>query len=143
MKEERSPAKSHPWYEEGLCFQCTGCGDCCRGPGGYVWVTIEEAKSIAKALGMDFDAFAANLLRKTTTGLALVDGPHGDCPLLGEDGRCRVYQARPVQCRTWPWWDENLGGSDAWEAAARRCPGINRGPVHSRLFIDCERAKDF
>ena len=23
--------------DDGLCFECTGCGDCCRGE-GYVWV---------------------------------------------------------------------------------------------------------
>ncbi len=138
-----SESKSRPWYHEGLRFACTGCGDCCRGPGGYVWVTMEEAESIAAALEMDFDLFARTMLRKTPAGLALVDGPSGDCPLLGEDGRCSIYAARPVQCRTWPWWDENLGRCEDWANASLRCPGMNRGALHSQVYIDCERAKDF
>ena len=26
------------WYHLGLRFQCTGCGDCCTGAPGYVWI---------------------------------------------------------------------------------------------------------
>ncbi|MCC8190401.1 MAG: YkgJ family cysteine cluster protein [Planctomycetes bacterium] len=131
------------WYGDGLAFACQGCGECCRGPGGYVWLTMEEARDIAADLGQEFTAFAAAMLRTTTSGLALVDDNRGDCPLLGEDGRCRVYAARPRQCRTWPWWDENLATRERWESAAARCPGVNRGERHSRLYIDSERAKEF
>ncbi len=132
-----------PWYADGLAFACQGCGDCCRGPGGYVWVTEEEARELAAALGMDFQRFAATMLRSTLSGLALVDDRRGDCPVLGDDGRCRAYEKRPVQCRTWPWWEENLVSQHRWEDAATRCPGMNKGPRHSRLVIECELAKDF
>ncbi len=135
--------KKRPWYADGLRFQCQGCGDCCRGPGGYVWVTQEEAEAIAAELNMNFRDFAQVMLRRTITGLALVDDKKGDCPLLGENGRCRVYNQRPLQCRTWPWWEENLISRDRWEDAATRCPGMNKGPVHSMTVIDCEKAKDF
>jgi Fe-S-cluster containining protein len=139
-----SDAPSHKkWYAEGLHFQCQGCGDCCRGPGGYVWVTEEEAETIAKDLNMDFQDFAQVMLRRTISGLALVDDRKGDCPLLGEGGRCRVYHHRPLQCRTWPWWAENLVSRERWDDAATRCPGMNKGPVHSQTVIDCEKAKDF
>lgn len=131
-----------PWYADGLAFACQECGGCCRGPGGYVWVTEDEAGALAEVLGMTFNDFAAKLLRTTLSGLALVDGAHGDCPLLGQDGRCRVYNARPVQCRTWPWWRENLTSNQRWDDAATRCPGMNKGRVHSRLIIESEMAKD-
>ncbi len=132
-----------PWYKDGLKFGCTGCGDCCRGPGGYVWISIAEAEALADALGMEFENFTRSMLRKTITGLALVDDRDGNCPLLGPDGRCKVYNARPVQCRTWPWWNENLVSPDRWRDAATRCPGMNRGETHSQFVIDCERAKEF
>ncbi len=132
-----------PWYGGGLSFQCQGCGDCCRGPGGYVWVTVDEAKAIAAALGRDFGGFAASMLRKTPEGLALVDDAHGNCPLLGDDGRCKLYAERPMQCKTWPWWEENLISPERWNNAARRCPGMNRGEVHSRFVIECEKDKMF
>ena len=132
-----------PWYADGLAFDCQGCGDCCRGPGGYVWVTLEEAENLAQAINMPFEEFAAKMLRSTLSGLALVDSSDGNCPLLGDDGRCKTYHARPLQCRTWPWWEENLLSQRRWDDAATRCPGMNRGEIHSRLIIDCEKAKDF
>lgn len=136
-------SQKQPWFADGLAFSCQGCGDCCRGPGGYVWVTEDEAKEMANALGMAFTVFTAKMLRTTMAGLALVDNGRGDCPLLGENGKCAVYHNRPVQCRTWPWWEENLVSEQRWEDAATRCPGMNKGTVHSRVVIECEAAKDF
>ena len=138
-----SPQSTPPWYKDGLAFECQGCGDCCRGPGGYVWVTPGEAAEMAGALNMPLDEFSRKMLRTTLSGLALVDDARGDCPLLGDDGRCLVYNARPVQCRTWPWWEENLAAKRRWDSAATRCPGMNRGETHSQFYIDCEKAKDF
>ena len=92
---------------------------------------------------MDFTDFAARMLRSTLSGLALVDDARGDCPLLDEAGRCRAYECRPMQCRTWPWWEENLVSQRRWEDVATRCPGMNRGERHSLLVIETEKAKDF
>ena len=142
-KDMAKKSEREPWYAEGLQFECQGCGDCCRGPGGYVWVTEEEARDIAEALGMEFGEFAGKMLRTTLSGLALIDSGRGDCPLLSPEGGCLVYEARPLQCRTWPWWEENLYSRERWDDAASRCPGMNRGRTHSRLVIDCEKAKDF
>ena len=49
------------------------------------------------------------------------------CPFLEEDNRCAVYAARPKQCRTWPFWEENLK-REAWEGPVKECcPGIGKG----------------
>ena len=32
------------WYEQGLRFGCTQCGNCCTGPEGAVWFTEEEGR---------------------------------------------------------------------------------------------------
>lgn len=132
-----------PWYAGGLAFGCQGCGDCCRGPGGYVWIDNAEIEPLAKALGMKTTDFTYEMLRTTPEGLALVDSPNGDCPLLDEDGGCRVYADRPMQCRTWPWWKENLVSPNAWASASRRCPGVGRGEIHSRFVIETEAGKEF
>lgn len=143
LKRKQNAMPQEPWYSEGLAFECKNCGRCCRGPGGYVWVTMEEAEDLAKALGMAMAQFAKTMLRNTFAGLALIDTPNGDCPLLSAEGSCRVYAKRPMQCRTWPWWKENLSSQASWDRCARDCPGINSGSKHSRLYMEAEAAKDF
>lgn len=122
--------------EIGLRFSCTQCGNCCTGPTGYVLFTPEEAGRMAAALGVDTETFTTTYTRETDLGRSLreVRTPRGyDCVFLERDGsglaRCRIYQARPGQCRTWPFWKSNLRDRGAWERAARTCPGINRGPL--------------
>jgi Fe-S-cluster containining protein len=40
---------------------------------------------------------------------------------------CSLYDLRPMQCRTWPFWSQNLENPEAWAAAGKECPGINSG----------------
>jgi Fe-S-cluster containining protein len=55
---------------------------------------------------------------------ALVERKNYDCIFL-KDKKCLVYSARPTQCRTFPWWVQNLNSKEAWEEAAKYCEGIN------------------
>ena len=48
-----------------------------------------------------------------------------DCVFL-KDKKCQIYSVRPKQCRTFPWWKENLESEGAWKEAAQRCEGIDR-----------------
>ncbi|CAK4655635.1 hypothetical protein AeMF1_001127 [Aphanomyces euteiches] len=55
---------------------------------------------------------------------------------------CRLYNARPMQCRTWPFWPENLESRQSWESlktAKDGCPGINKGPPSSVEHISQQR----
>lgn len=61
--------------------------------------------------------------------LSLKEKPNFDC-VLWNDG-CSVYESRPLQCRTFPFWDSTLAGAEAWERAAQDCPGVGRGLLHS------------
>ena len=46
-----------------------------------------------------------------------------------ETRRCTVYDTRPRQCRTWPFWNSNLRSREAWDEAAEACPGCNKGDL--------------
>ena len=119
---------SEPWYHLGLKFACTGCGDCCSGAPGYVWVTKAEIAALAAALALPVEEFERQFVRLVGVRKSLVERANGDCALLDAETRqCRVYDARPRQCRTWPFWASNLSSPAAWEATAERCPGCNRG----------------
>ncbi len=119
---------NEPWYRRGLKFACTGCGACCTGAPGYVWVARAEIEQLADAVGLDVAEFERRYVRTVGVRKSLIELPGGDCVFFDPESRkCRVYEARPRQCRTWPFWPSNLASPAAWEATAERCPGCNHG----------------
>jgi Fe-S-cluster containining protein len=121
-----------PWYKDGLRFQCTGCGDCCTGAPGYVWVNQAEVQAIANQVGLPIDEFTAKYVRKVGVRQSLVEYDDGACVFLDPTTRkCTVYEARPRQCRTWPFWESNLKSRKAWEECCEVCPGSGRGKLYS------------
>ena len=117
-----------PWYRDGLQFTCTGCGDCCTGAPGYVWVSREEIEALAGFLGLALDDFGKRYLRKVGSRHSLIERPNGDC-VFYERG-CTVYPARPSQCREFPFWSENLKSRRAWQETAAGCPGMGKGKLY-------------
>ncbi|NLE39090.1 MAG: YkgJ family cysteine cluster protein [Pirellulaceae bacterium] len=127
-----------PWYSEGLRFECTGCGACCGGAPGYIWVNQAEIVAMAEALGISAESFEAMYVRAEGRRRTLKERANGDCVMLdGEMPRCRVYDARPRQCRSWPFWSSNLRTPDDWERTCRDCPGAGKG-----TRIPLERIED-
>ena len=117
-----------PWYHRGLCFQCTGCGDCCTGAPGYVWVNKAEIEAIAASIKVDLDVFEKHYVRSVGIRKSLVEFRNGDCVFFDSEKRiCQIYGVRPRQCRTWPFWQSNLRSPEAWQEMAEWCPGANRG----------------
>jgi len=130
----------HEWYGKGLKFECTQCGNCCTGPSGYVWFSDGEAKAMADYLGLSEDAFRRQYAH-TVNGQWTVNEKWNpavdgfDCVFLRRDQEsskalCGIYPVRPTQCRTWPFWPQNLGSRAEWGRAARNCPGMNRGEIY-------------
>lgn len=118
-----------PWYKEGLRFKCTECGKCCSGTPGFVWVSEEEMLGMAQVLNISIEFFKRKYVRRRDNRYALVEqksknSPDYNCIFL-KDKKCLVYQSRPTQCRTFPWWPENLTSKASWQAAAQECEGIS------------------
>lgn len=121
----------------GLRFACTMCGNCCTGPEGYVLYTEEEGRRLAQRLGVSESDFVACYTKDTILGRSLAEKPtpHGlDCIFLDRasiPGKavCGVYEDRPSQCRTWPFWKSIVASPHSWSVAGRGCPGLNKGPL--------------
>lgn len=139
--------------ERGLRFSCTQCGNCCSGPPGYVRFTEAEAAGMAAAIGVTMSEFVARFTHDTPAGRSLLEVPSPaegrglDCVFLdraSQPGKalCRVYKARPAQCRTWPFWPENLKSPHHWARAARTCPGMNTGELTAPATIRVRLAED-
>jgi Fe-S-cluster containining protein len=126
------------WYKEGLSFGCTQCGKCCTGSPGYVFVSREEIEKMAAFLHISPEDFVAQYTRRVGNGLSLIEDPQNyDCVFL-RDNKCQVYGERPKQCRTFPFWPENVRCREAWEEVKDRCEGIEapNAPVISAEEID-------
>jgi hypothetical protein len=120
------------WYREGLRFSCTACGDCCSGEPGVVWVDDEELSALAEALGLEAAEVERQYTRRLGVRRALLERFDGDCIFLdAQSRRCTVYPARPVQCRTWPFWHENVASPSRWQQTCEVCPGAGNGELHS------------
>jgi Fe-S-cluster containining protein len=140
-----------PWYADGLRFTCSQCGNCCTGGPGFVWISREEIGRLAEFLRITPREVVNRYCRKVNGRISLTETrvPSGnfDCVFLqeekvtqtrrGADGRdervtftrrgCSIYPVRPLQCRTWPFWPENLSSPEAWAHSAKRCHGMNHG----------------
>lgn len=125
------PDPTAPWYRDGLAFECTRCGACCTGSPGFVWVDADEIERLAGHLGLTLDAFGRRYLRRVQGQLSLIEKPNFDCIFWEPGTGCTVYEARPTQCRTWPFWPENLATPAAWDGVRQVCPGSGTGTLYS------------
>lgn len=125
-----------PWYRDGLAFTCTRCGDCCTGAPGYVWVGDAEVRRIAEFLNMSPEAFAHSHVRQVGTRRSLIEKPNGECVFWSRESGCTIYEVRPPQCRTWPFWADNIATPEAWERTCAICPGSGQGAMFSLEEIE-------
>lgn len=135
--------KHQAWYHKGLKFSCTECGKCCRGAAGYVWISLEEIQEQAHFLHLPLEEFVFRYVRKIGNRYSLREvkiGSEYHCVFL-DDKTCTLYSKRPMQCRTFPWWPQNIKTAEAWENLSTSCEGVNRNgaPSISALTIDKER----
>jgi len=131
MKEH----KNKRWWKDGLYFSCLGCGRCCGGEPGYVWLDTNEIFAIANFLEMDVGDFLRSLARRVSGRISLRELENGDCIFLA-DGRCRIYPVRPLQCRTYPFWPSVLESLCSWRLEGQRCPGIGQGSFYPQEIIE-------
>ena len=130
-KTKRSAPASRaaiPWYGDGLRFECQpDCAHCCTRHDAYAYVYLEgdDLARLADHFGMTHAAFRRRWTRKDD-GYTILKIDGATCPFL-EGTRCSVYEARPVQCGTFPFWRENLRTREEWESLGSFCPGIGKG----------------
>lgn len=133
---------SEKWYADGLAFECTQCGNCCTGTPGYVWVTDDDVRAIAEHLDKPVGEIRLLHTRPARGKVSLTEFPNGDCTFFDPaTRRCKIYPVRPVQCRTWPFWNSNLATPQAWESMQQACPGAGCGPLVNLEEIESRRTQ--
>ena len=97
-------------------FRCSGCGECCRWTGAVLLEGFDLPR-LAAHLGLTEQELIERHTRLAPNRrqLALLDQANGSCAFLKGD-QCSVYEARPEQCRTFPY---------AW-SVQEGCPELDK-----------------
>ncbi len=126
------------WWQKGVRFQCQGSGKCCTSHGefGFVYLTKEDRKRFAAHFKMRSSEFTKKYCEKGGDIWRLKEREKNpDCIFL-EAKKCSVYQARPEQCRTWPFWPEVMNAKSWAKEIVSFCPGVGKGKVHTGAEIE-------
>jgi len=122
----------HDFWTEGLRFECTRCSSCCRYEPGFVFLSSNDLASLIKHSGLAFRVFIDTFIRIVDVGtgnaLSLKETSENDCILWGSQG-CSLYEARPEQCSTYPFWQGILETQENWNRESTSCPGIGKGQL--------------
>lgn len=111
-------------FEASVCDACEG--NCCIGESGYIWINQSEIKVLAKHLNLDVEELVFKHLRKIGYKYSIkelqIAKDNYSCMFFDlEKKQCSVYEARPRQCKTFPFWDyfkTNI------EEVKNECPAI-------------------
>lgn len=91
-------------------FECTHCGACCKKETSPVNITLGDIKRISKFLGKDPKELIGNEIKirpfmdaESPGRFELELGLPKPCHFW-KDSKCSIYEARPLNCRLFPFW---------------------------------------
>ncbi len=112
-------------FDASKCKECKG--KCCIGESGYIWINPSESQKLATHLKLDVEEFKKKYLTKVGFKFSIKEKAfHGGyaCVFFDEQKlQCGVYEFRPNQCRTFPFWEYYKNKIDEVES---ECIGILR-----------------
>ncbi|WP_372999215.1 YkgJ family cysteine cluster protein [Sulfurimonas sp.] len=110
-------------FDTSACYTCEG--RCCTGESGYIYVTKNEIEAISKLLDLDIRDFVNEYLFKKGYKYSIKEIKYNDsheCIFYDREiNGCMVYEARPSQCITFPFWDYY---KEKVAELKQECPGI-------------------
>lgn len=130
------------FYKNGLNFSCKRCSACCGHSPGFVYLSKYDLQKLCAYLDLSIKEFVERYCRWAdyyygTTVLALQEKKNYDCILW--DNGCTTYEARPIQCSTYPFWSWMVQDKKTWDEVAADCSGMNSGQLWDAEYI--EKAK--
>ena len=110
-------------FDVSACSTCQG--RCCSGESGYIYVKKDEIEQISELLNLDIKEFVQKYLFKKGYKYSIKENKFGEsyeCVFYNrESNGCNIYDARPLQCRTFPFWDYYKTRVDDLKL---ECPGV-------------------
>lgn len=102
-------------------FECTQCGDCCRGYGG-TYLSESDIEAIAAHLNVSTTTFKERYCSTSGKRYVLAQRDDGFCIFF--DRNCSIHSIKPAMCRKWPFIDSLLKDIENWKIMSSVCPGI-------------------
>ena len=95
-------------FDAAVCSQCEG--NCCIGESGYIWINPEEIKKLSVLLNITVEELKLKYLNKVNYKFSIkekkLSKDNFACAFFDLNlKQCSIYEARPSQCRTFPFWD--------------------------------------
>jgi len=110
-------------FDPSACMDCPS--RCCGGTSGHVWVNQQELLEICTFLSTNPIDCIQKYFNRVENRLSIKErfsGHDFECVFLeGLEKRCSIYEARPLQCRRFPFWDHFRTHKDE---VIEECPGI-------------------
>lgn len=95
------------YFDRQNCATCGG--KCCTGESGYIWINDDEISKIAAKFEILKEQFMALYLEKVGIRYSIKEkiynGGYACCFFDEENKNCGIYEFRPNQCKTFPFWD--------------------------------------
>ena len=129
MSEELNIIKKEGFnygFDASACEACGG--NCCIGESGYIWINKAEIEKLASILNLSVKEVAIQYLRKVGYKYSIqekkITQNNYACAFFDLEKRCcSVYEARPIQCRTFPFWDYFKNNE---QEVYHECPAITK-----------------
>lgn len=110
-------------------FACKRCSRCCRIDPGMVLLTEEDADNAAALLAISrskfIEKYCREIYRDSKVYVGLKEKKNYDCIFWEKNGGCSIYEARPLQCRAFPFWSVLVEDDAEWVLEKKRCPGLD------------------
>ncbi len=110
-------------FDASACYTCEG--RCCTGESGYIYVSKNEVEKISELLNLEVKDFVKSYLFKKGYKYSIKEIEYNnsyECIFYDRNiNGCKIYEARPTQCITFPFWDYYKTRVGELQ---QECPGI-------------------
>ncbi|RXK01926.1 zinc/iron-chelating domain-containing protein [Arcobacter sp. CECT 8989] len=106
---------------------CDSCeGNCCIGESGNIWISRQEIEYLKNHLNISIEELASKYIEKRGYRYSIKEKKLAEnnyaCIFFDlEKKQCGIYEARPTQCRTFPFWEYFKTNK---EEVIKECPAI-------------------
>lgn len=129
------------WFDKAISFACTSCGKCCKSYNNQIKVYLNtiETIQISDHIGADIDEFQKKYIdihydQHQNELISLKSNENKTNCIFLKQNQCSIYEVRPTQCRTYPYWPQHMLGKNTWlKEASSTCEGMSTIDNHNAL----------